>query len=451
MIWRPSDAVLPKRKVAVCEHGSSPHDGWLKCELNRNIRFCTGALESYAFSKWEPVIFDAMLVAASVEFTDLSCRRPSLGWPRRLSVRIPVDDPDRWEAPAVKNGLGDAIEFVTGDHWSIRFFKRTEGPEDSQGDRFPLFPPSKAVLAFSEGMDSLAVAGLARACLGDDVVRVRLGGKRDAKNASGRPFVSVPYRVSGERREATGMSRGFKFAMISGLAAYLTGANKIIVPESGQGALGPPLVSVGHAYHDYRNHPRFARRMERFLEALLGQPIRYHFPRLWYTKGETLARYIAIDGDETWRLTRSCWRDSRWSSVRGLRRHCGVCAACMLRRVSVHAAGLSEDPETYVCTDMSAATLAAAVDPDFKHLNAAYQNYAIGGVRHMDELAEMADGRLRGIVGRHAATLRRVLPRTGDPEERLIRLLERHADEWKGYLDSLGAGSFVKNWIRGDQ
>ena len=222
-------------KVAVREPRRSPQDGWLDCELNRNIQFSTEALESYAFSKWEPVIFDAMLVAASVEFADLSCRRPSLGWPRRLSIRIPVDDPARWEAAPVKDGLLKAVQFVTGDHWSINFSGRKGGLQNSAGDRLDLFPPSKAVLAYSDGLDSLAVAGLAKACLGDDVVRVRLGGKGDAKNASGRPFVSVPYRVRAERREATGMSRGFKFAMISGLAAYLTGANKIIIPESGQG------------------------------------------------------------------------------------------------------------------------------------------------------------------------------------------------------------------------
>ena len=451
MIQRPSGTVLPEVKVAVCEPGGSPQDGWLECGLHRDIRFSTAALESYAFSNWEPVIFDAMLVAASVEFTDLSCRRPSMGWPRRLSIRIPVDDPARWEAPTVKDGLLEAIEFVTGDHWSLRFFKRTEGLGHSGGDRFALFPPSKAVLAYSEGMDSLAVAGLAKACLGDDVVRVRLGGMGRATNAAGEPFVSVPYRVRTKHREATAMSRGFKFTMISGLAAYLTGANKIIVPESGQGALGPPLVSVGHAYHDYRNHPLFTRRMERFLEALLEQPIRYHFPRLWYTKGETLARYVAVNGDETWRSTKSCWRDNRWSSVRGSWRHCGVCAACMLRRVSVHAAGLSEDPETYVCTDMSATTLESAVDPDFKNLNTAYRNYAIAGVRHMDDLADMANGRERRIVRRHAVSLRHVLRLTGDSEGRLIRLVERHADEWKGYLNSLGSGSFVRNWIRGDR
>ena len=106
--------------------------------------------------------------------------------------------------------------------------------------------------------------------------------------------------------------------------------------------------------------------------------------------------------------------------------------------------------ETYVCTDMSAATLESAVGPDFKHLNTAYREYAIAVVRHVDDLAEMADGGARRrIVRRHAASLRRVLRLTGDSEEHLIRLLERHAYEWKRYLNSIGVGLFVQNWIRG--
>ena len=450
MTRRAARMELPEVKVAVREPGRSGQNGWIDCVLSENIRFSTAALESYAFAKWEPVIFDAMLVAASVEFADVSCRRPSLGWQRRLSIRIPVDDPARWEAPAVTDALVGALQFVTGDRWSINFFKRKSRPEDSAGDRFRLFPSSKAVLAFSDGMDSLAVAGLARGCLGDDVVRVRLGGN-GAKNVKARPFISIPYRVSAKRREASGMSRGFKFAMISGLAAYLTGAKRIIVPESGQGALGPALVSVGHAYRDYRNHPLFAHRMERLLVALLEQPIRYEFPRLWYTKGETLARFVATGGDGAWYSTKSCWRDSRWTSVRGSRRHCGVCAACMLRRVSVHAAGLSEPPETYVCTDMRAATLESALDPHFERRTPVFRDYAIAGIRHMDDLADMADAEARPIVGRHAALLGNVLRRTEDVEDRLVGILKRHADEWTRFLRSLGAGSFAMKWIRSDR
>ncbi len=53
-------------------------------------------------------------------------------------------------------------------------------------------------------------------------------------------------------------------------STYLAGASRVIVPESGQGALGPALVPVGQAYVDYRSHPLFTERMERFLAALLG-------------------------------------------------------------------------------------------------------------------------------------------------------------------------------------
>lgn len=120
----------------------------------------------------------------------------------------------------------------------------------------------------------------------------------------------------------------------------------------------------------------------------------------------------------------------------------------MLRRVSVHAAGLAEHPETYVCTNMSAATLESAVHPDFERLNDAYREYAFAGVLHMHHLATMADPGVRQIVGRHARSLRPVLRAKGDPEERLVRLLERHADEWRAYLNALKPSSFVNQWIR---
>ncbi len=440
---------LPGVNVAVCEPGGSSPSDWLKCELGEDIQFSTADLESYACSRWEPVIFDAMVVAAAVEFADRSCRRSSKGWARRLAIRIPVDDPDRWKKPAVADSLLDALRFVTGDHWSVEFSQREDSSQELTGDRLSLFDPSAAVLAYSEGMDSLAVAGLAKSCLGNDVVRVRLGGRTSARNGNGDPDVSIPYWVRvGRSYESSAMSRGFTFATVSGIAAYLTHASMVIIPESGQGSLGPPLVTVGHAHPDYRNHPEFTNRMERFFRALLGAQITYEFPRLWHTKGETLARYVAIADDELWRTTKSCWKDNRWSSVGGSWHHCGVCAACMLRRVSVHAAGLAEDPEIYVCTDMSAATLQSAVHRDFKHLNGAYREYAIAGVLHMHHLAAMADPGVRGIVRRHALSLRPILRTKVDIEERVVALLEKHADEWRDYRSALKPSSFVNQWIR---
>ena len=124
-------------------------------------------------------------------------------------------------------------------------------------------------------------------------MRVRVGNKphdiskRERLNI---PFAAIPYSVrldEGRNSENSARSRGFKFSIVSAMAAYLTGAPSAIVPESGQGALAPALLPVGQGYEDYRNHPIFTSLMERFIKALLGYQIKYQFPRLWTTKGET--------------------------------------------------------------------------------------------------------------------------------------------------------------------
>ena len=55
--------------------------------------FSTAGLESYAFARWEPVIYDAMVVAAAIEYGDRILRRPPQGWARHIALRIPVHDP----------------------------------------------------------------------------------------------------------------------------------------------------------------------------------------------------------------------------------------------------------------------------------------------------------------------------------------------------------------------
>jgi hypothetical protein len=138
-------------------------------------------------------------------------------------------------------------------------------------------------MPFSNGLDSRAVAGLMAREMGNRLVRVRLGLKLPDGKALAherQAFTTVPYKVRAGNDafvESTARSRGFKFALISGIASYLAHAGQVIVPESGQGALGPTLVTVGQAYEDYRSHPLFTGRMEKFVEALLGHRVRYVF------------------------------------------------------------------------------------------------------------------------------------------------------------------------------
>lgn len=310
------------------------------------------------------------------------------------------------------------------------------------------------MIAYSDGMDSRAVAGLASKTLGEKLVRVRVGSKATGKpivNGQLQPFAKVPYKFKASmgNGETTARSRGFKFALISGLAAYLADAGEILIPESGQGAIGPALVTVSHAYPDYRNHPLFTARMARFLKALLGKTAKFSFPRLWHTKGETLKEFAALPEGDSWRDTKSCWRNSRWSALNGKLIQCGICAACMLRRMSVHAAGLQEEAGIYICTDLSARSLADAIHPDFTRNSPAFEEYAIAGTLHLDHMADMASDDARSAVGRHAVLTGMALGISGQiAEEKLVGVFERHAEEWNRFLNHLGARSFVKKWTR---
>ena len=449
---------LPSVRVDVVEAGGRSRSGRTACEIGGDITFSTDHLESYCLAQWEPVVFDALVLAAAVEFCDRIRRRQALVWGREIELRIPVHEPDRWNERAVNNALHDALEFLTGDRWSITFIGRKQPVSVPRQIHFDIPSESCAVIPFSEGLDSRAVAGLMGREMGDSLIRVRLGSKpfdAPATRASGakQPFTSVPYRVKpkeGGFVESSARARGFKFALVSGLAAYLVKADRVIVPESGQGALGPVLVPVGQSYEDYRNHPLFTDRMEKLLTALFGHRVRFEFPQIWHTKGETLARFVKECADgQSWAGTWSCWQQNRHVSVDGHKRQCGICAACMLRRLSVHAAGLTEPPEIYVWENLSAPTFEAGAAPGFKHITKAQREYAIAGTLHLDHLAAI----------RHSATNKsafdlsvsqlsrsRALP---EPEVRtkLDRLLGQHESEWRDFSGSLGRDSFVANWV----
>ena len=131
-------------------------------------------------------------------------------------------------------------------------------------------------------------------------------------------------------------------------------------------------------------------------------------------------------------------------------RQCGICAACMLRRVSVHAAGLEEKPGGYITSDMRAKSFDEAIDKRFARGGSpSFREYAIGGILHMDNLADMAEADAARIVKRHALLIAPSLDMTyEDAETSLTSLLRKHANEWRNYLDSLGAHSFVRQWLQ---
>ncbi len=429
-----------------------PRAGAIAAIIGQHLKLDLVGLKSYFFARWDVRLFDLLVVAAAVEFCDRVHRRPARGWARAFDVRVSVHEPEEWTKPDVCNGLEETLGFLTGDTWRFSFIARKHTESEAPQRSLSLPPGATLIMPYSEGLDSLAVHALMRETEQGGLVRVRLGAGGVDRNSvikDRQPFARVPYHVRTQTRaEPSARARGFKFAVITAIAAAMSSVDRIVVTESGQGALGPVLVPTGHAYPDYRVHPAFTRRVERFFEALTGRAVRYVFPRLWSTKGETLAIAAALPQAPDWARTRSCWQSAQQVSVAGERRQCGVCAACMLRRMSMHSAGLEESATTYVWETLQTSEFRAGAAAEFQRHTSALDQYGIAGVLHLDHLAALSGSDL------HRRHVRRVARETADAlredaddvESRLFSLLKRHAEEWRLFVLAQGGSSFVARY-----
>lgn len=441
---------MPSLVLDALEPGTPLRHGAIGAPIGEVLQLETEGLESYFFADWNPVLVDLLVVAAAAEFCDIRRARPEYSWSRKFDVRVAVHDPTLWNRPDVCAFLEEALGYLTGDVWRFSFVqRRREVPRVAQG-RLSLESGARIIMPYSDGLDSRAVRALVMASEGSDgLVAVRLGTggvDRPRSKKKRTPFAVVPYKLKRPRRgEASARSRGFKFAAVTGIAALMAGVQCIVVTESGQGVFGPVLAVSGQIYPDYRVHPTFSRRMERLLHAISGKEVHYEYPRLWSTKGETLKAAQALAKPPTWIDTRSCWQQARHSSVDGRRRQCGVCAACMLRRLSMFGAGIEEPADTYIWERLTAERLDDGVAAGFDKITSKMRSYAVAGVLHMDHLADLAESPL------HAGSLRRAARETaealdGDPaavEKQLREMLGRHAAEWRAFRQALGLTSFV--------
>ena len=422
-------------------------------EIETEIVFDLSILDTYHYSGWKPIHYDLLLACAAVEFADRRWARRSTQWSRRFLVTLPVMERSVWERPDVRMALQDTLRHLTGDDWQFFFIQRRDTANNVVRQRtLPFHTNKKFAIAYSNGLDSRCVSGLFDT--DDAAVRVRVARVKDQIKNGERPFDQIPFAVKVASRETGLRSRGFKFAAIAAIAGNLSCVDKIIVPESGQGALGPVLMPLHNTYPDFRNHPTFFRKMERFVNALLGYSVVYEQPRLWHTKAQTIAEFIARveAGRESILSTRSCWQQ-RWN-VRfdGVFRQCGLCAACLLRRMSIHAVGLDEPLDTYTISDLTAnCHMDGIPQVARRRISSTMLEYGIVGARHLQQLADMAQ--------LPSTSLRRYafeIARATDLSEHgvsnaLKELLLQHAGEWRDFVRAQGQRSFLADWTKGER
>ena len=285
---------------------------------------------------------------------------------RRISIRLPVREPELWSSPESEVRLREFLSWVSGDVWAFEFTRQHPvlGNDHRQGFLFevPLKAPATVSL-FSGGLDSLA--GLAHHALGSPggsrilvsgCTHNRLASQQTAQvkliRAAWKPgwpvasedvrHVAVPFGIDGERlvqEEKSQRTRALLFLAMGAATAMQAGTDVLYVFENGVGALNLPLNATQLGIDNYRGvHPRTLGMAERFFESILGENIRIENPFMFTTKAE-MCRALAEAGlVSAVRETVSC--DGYPQRVRG-QAQCGCCTSCLLRRQALYCAGLA--------------------------------------------------------------------------------------------------------------
>jgi 7-cyano-7-deazaguanine synthase in queuosine biosynthesis len=389
---------------------------------------------------------DLLRIASTVYFVDRAVRRDRSGrgdgWARRITSSIEVQDIGFWKRSETKELLEHTVGFLSGDHWSFEF-SAGAAVHNPCCQRLKLGDTPPLVCLYSGGLDS--AAGLAyRLSMGIDrpimpvVVRHRTDiAKTAIKQLSlleshfGVTLFPVTAMMSTVRprrlgaEESSQRARSFLFLSVGGVVAWATDSDGVELYESGIGAINVPLLAGMEGSQATRScHPAFLRNMAALLTLAAERQIDVRLPFMELTKGEIVQQGLRLTGLQSLAsATVSCVNyPLRHMRNRGWRT-CGVCPACIFRRLALHAGGINESPENYDIDLLS---------PLSDHMGAKKQRYLKAFLLLVDQLTDLEDG-LPIVLARH---LRETdVLGSGMSLESCLSLYRRYRGEWLAFLE----------------
>lgn len=391
-------------------------------------------------------LLDLLRIASAVFFTDRIVVRdrrsgPS-AWPRTIALALEVTDPHFWSDRAISQRLHDVLRFVSGDDWAIHFLARPANRSAGRHWQRPLdsafFPSNPRLRLYSGGLDS--AAGLARQLSVPDnrpivaiAVRHRpdLGGKvRFQLNSMRKHFkrelhsVIVPFEMSNpsklvQSEERSQRSRAFLFVAIGAALADGFGINQLEVFESGIGAINAPLLAGMEGSQATRgSHPHFLYLMSALLKLVIGRPFDVILPFRDFTKGELVAVLSKPDLRQIANATCSCPSFPVRVRGGGPQQSCGICAACLFRRLAMHSAGIEESGKDYQYDFLS---------PD-EVIPKKKLRCLLAFLNQVDSLSEIELGKPPLCIQKH---LRQTFVYDrGYSNEMIVNLYQRYQSEW---------------------
>jgi len=327
--------------------------GWRS--RNRNVRFDISSLCQQA-GPLSAEVADLLDLAAAVYMTDLALPRGrNERFVRSIELHVPVRRPDLWTPMA--DHLARLVCYLTGDNISLCLHPRQAADPPAETQRLSA---CDSVCLLSGGLDSLAGA----------VLLLRTGRRPlFVSHRSGNPTVAQAQRhvlkvlrrlqpnlhhtfVALEPRVATGAlpfpppaqrepsrrSRSLLFMALGAAAAEALAVAEVYLPENGILTAAVPLTpSRTGALSTRSTHPAVLGLFNHICrQAGLGAQVLNPF--VYRTKAELIAEILRpVLRPEEILGTVSCWMTGR------RHRQCGGCLPCLLRRISLQAAGLPDE------------------------------------------------------------------------------------------------------------
>lgn len=317
---------------------------------------------------------DLFYLSLMVFYADRKIQRNNQAdrWTRDIEIYMPVFSVQKWTNNA--HILKAALDFLTGDNWTIHFRERyclTDDEIKYKNGRYRYRNSIKKVDAdafcmLSGGLDSLIGA---IDLLSEGNKSIFVGNYNGGKGVSVYQkrvieslitHFNVPkehfyqfYAAPKRGKEDTTRSRSLLFFSHAILLASGMGKPiKLYIPENGVISMNIPLTEHRMGSLSTRTtHPYFMELLQTLISNI-GLNITLENPYQFKTKGEMMEDCKDFDYlSQSYVLTMSCSHPDlgRWKRERESN-HCGVCLPCTIRRAAIHHAGIIDnskyrDPE----------------------------------------------------------------------------------------------------------
>lgn len=334
------------------------------------------ALNSEAFARdlgtpLDAISLDLCEIAAYVYMGDKAVSRGAYEkWTRNLLYLVPVRNPELWNS--VREILTDTIVTLSGDNVKFKFVPKAKSKESEASSASVVrsnFPESDCSCLFSGGLDSFAGAVhliqegrrplFASHYVGGSLGKVQTGLMGSIQEEFAQEFHHFQYRVTSRpnkrsphryvRKESSHRARSFLFMSFATVAAALHGLSDIFICENGVLSLNVPISDARKGTRSTRHaHPLYLFHFNRLINALYERKFKVQNPFFFWTKGEEVALLKRANLHSLIKDTVTCWGYPNQTLRYKYSNHCGYCLPCIVRRVSLIAAGMEPYDDQYV-------------------------------------------------------------------------------------------------------